>query len=147
MLVALALAACASGNALRAGQQAEQRADYDRAVVEYTNALRANPDSREARMSLDRVKVRAGQEHFARGRRLAASERYEEASLELQIATELNPADLTAVAELREARQRLRTKIAISRGGKTELQSLIDRTRDLAPPGLELPETRSCRSR
>ncbi len=79
--------------------------------------------------SLDRVKMRAGQEHYFRGRRLAATERHEEAAVELQIATEFNPADFTAEAELRETRQRLRTKIAISRGGKTELQSLIERTR------------------
>jgi general secretion pathway protein D len=136
----LALGACASTNAMRAGQQAERRADFDRAVVEYTNAIRANPDNRSARLALDRVKVRASQEHYARGRRLAAAERYEEAALELQIATELNPADLTAEAALRETRQRLRTKVAVSRGGKTELQSLIDRNRGVAPPGLELPE-------
>ena len=45
----------------------------------------------------------------------------------------------TAEAELRETRQRLRTKIAVSRGGKTELQTLIERARDAAPAGLDLP--------
>jgi general secretion pathway protein D len=43
-------------------------------------------------------------------------------------------------AALRETRQFLRTKISVSRGGKTELQTLLDRTRDLPPPGLDLPE-------
>ena len=38
-----------------------------------------------------------------------------------------------------ETRQRLRSQVAVSRGGKTELQSLVDRTRDLPPPGLDLP--------
>ncbi len=60
LLVALALgSACAAQGPLRAGQAAERRADYDRAVVEYTNAVRANPDDRTARASLERVRLRA----------------------------------------------------------------------------------------
>jgi general secretion pathway protein D len=132
--------ACATRGALRAGERAESRSDFDRAVVEYTNALRSDPDNRTARLALERAKIRASQEHFGRGRRLAAAERYEESAMELQLATELNPTDATAEAELRDVRQRLRTKIAVSREGKTELQTLIERARTLAPPGLDLPE-------
>ena len=44
---------------MRLAVQAEQRSDYDRAVVEYTNALRDDPDNRTARMSLDRVRMRS----------------------------------------------------------------------------------------
>lgn len=134
------LAACATTNALRLGERAERAGDFDRAVVEYTRALRQKPDDRRARMGLDRVKVRASQDHFFRGRRLAAAERFEEAVMEFQIATELNPSDSAADAALRDTRQRLRTKVAVSRGGKTELQTLIDRSRTLPPPGLDLPD-------
>jgi general secretion pathway protein D len=142
LVVALALlagAGCAVRGHLRAGEQSERRGDFDRAVVEYTNALRQNPDDQAARFSLDRVRVRASQEHYQRGRRLAAAERYEEAAQELQLATELNPTDATADAALRDVRRRLRTKVAVSRGEKTDLQTLIERSRDAAPPGLELP--------
>lgn len=134
------LAGCATTNALRLGERAERAGDFDRAVVEYTRALRQKPDDRRARMGLDRVKVRASQDHFFRGRRLAAAERFEEAVMEFQIATELNPSDSAADAALRDTRQRLRTKVAVSRGGKTELQTLIDRSRTLPPPGLDLPD-------
>ena len=140
LLAALALAGCATQGRLRAAERAERRSDFDRAVVEYTNALRASPDSRTIRLALERVKLRAAQAHYQRGRTLAAAERYEEAALELQLATELNPTDASAEAELREVRQRLRTKIAVSRGGKTELQTLVERGRTLAPPGLDLPD-------
>ena len=68
--------------------------------------------------------------------------------VELQVATELNPTDADAEAELREVRQRLRTKIAVSRGGKTELQTLIERTRDArarrdssCPDDVKLPDS------
>ena len=132
--------ACASPGPMRLAVQAEQRSDYDRAVVEYTNALRDDPDNRTARMSLDRVRMRASEDHFFRGRRLAAAGRDEEAAVELQLATELNPTNAAAEAELRVVRQRLRAKIAVARGGKTDLQTLVERARTMPPPGLDLPE-------
>jgi general secretion pathway protein D len=144
MVAVLLLAAaggCASHGAMRAGEQAERRSDFDRAVVEYTKALRADPDNRTARLNLERVRMRASQEHYLRGRRLAAAERPEEAAVELQLAVELNPTDAAADAALRDVRQRLRTKIAVAREGKTELQTLVERARGLPPPGLDLPDT------
>jgi general secretion pathway protein D len=140
LLVATASSGCATDSALRAAERAEKGHDFDRAVVEYTNALRKDPDNQTVRLALERARLRAAQDHYLRGRRLAVAERYEEAALELQLATELNPTDPNAEAELREIRQRLRTKIAVSREGKTELQTLVERTRGLAPPGLDLPE-------
>ena len=125
---------------MRAAQQAERRSDFDTAVVEYTAALRAHPENRTARLSLQRVRLRASQEHYLRGRRLAAAERHEEAAVELQLAAELNPTDAAAEAELRAVRQKLRTKVAVARGGKTELQALVERSRTLPPPGLDLPD-------
>jgi general secretion pathway protein D len=126
---------------MHAGVQAERRSDFDRAVVEYTTALRADPDNRSARQALERVRMRAAEDHFFRGRRLAAANRDEEAAVELQLATELNPTNSAAETELRAVRQRLRTKIAVARGGKTELQALVERARTLPPPGLDLPDS------
>ena len=134
------LAGCAASGAFRAGQRAERAYDYDRAVVEYTKALRTRPDDTAARAALERVRLRAAQEHFNRGRRLTATERHEEALVELQIASELNPTDAQVNAALREARQKLRTKLAVSRDGRTELQTLVQRARELPPPGLDLPD-------
>ena len=79
-LATLLTNACATSNAVKLGESAERAEDFDRAVVEYTRAIRQNPDDRRARLGLDRVKVRASQNHFFRGRRLAAAERYEEAA-------------------------------------------------------------------
>ncbi len=140
MLLVLVLAAgCATTSALRSGQRAERAHDYDLAVVEYTKAVRANPNDRNARAALQRARLRASQEHFYRGRRLAAAERYEESVIEFQLASELNPTDSLVGAALKDSRQRLRTKMTISRGGKTELQALVERTRSLPAPGQELP--------
>ena len=139
-LVLTLVAGCATSSGMRRGRQAELAQDYDRAVVEYTKIVRAKPGSTDARLSLDRAKLRASQEHAVRGRRLAGLERFEEAVLEYQVAAELNPTDSQVDAALRDARLRLRNRLAVSRAGRTELESLIERTRDLPAPGLELPD-------
>jgi tetratricopeptide (TPR) repeat protein len=64
--------ACATNSALRAGQLAESQQDYDRAVIEYTKVVRAEPDNRNALASLEQVKIRAAQGHFTRARRMAS---------------------------------------------------------------------------
>jgi general secretion pathway protein D len=139
LFAALLLPGCATTSTYRAGERAERAQDYDLAVVEYAKAVRANPDDRTMRLALDRAKIRASQDHYFRGRRLAAAERHEDALVELQLAAELNPAAADVDSALREARRKLRTKLAVSREGKTELQALIERSQDLAPPGLDLP--------
>jgi general secretion pathway protein D len=138
--LAVLSAGCATSGALRAGQQAEQLQDYDRAVVEYTRALRDRPENREARQALERAKLRAAQDHLTRGRRLQATGRLDEAVVELQLAAELNPGSADIDELLRDVRNQLRTKVAVGREGKTQLESLIDRTRDIPPAGTELPQ-------
>ena len=72
----VAVASCVSStNALRAGHTAEINMDFDRAVVEYTRAVRTHPDNQEARLALDRAKLRAAEEHFRnRSRRCRESQ-------------------------------------------------------------------------
>ena len=72
-LVCLLTAGCAASGALRRGESAEHRQDYDVAVVEYTKALRLRPNDTTTRLTLDRAKIRAAQDHFMRGRRLSAT--------------------------------------------------------------------------
>src|SRR5437762_4957834 len=133
-------AGCASSGALRRGRDAEQRQDYDVAVVEYTKAVHLHPDDTSARLALDRAKLRASQDHFARGRRLTATGRLDQALVELEVASELNPTNGDLDDELRATRNKLRAKVAVAREGKTDLQTIIERARDLPPPGLDLPQ-------
>ena len=136
---ALFAAGCAASTASRQGRDAEYRQDYDRAVVEYTTALRLRPDDGDARSGLERAKVRASEEHLQRARRLGAVGKLDEALVEYGVAAELNPTSTTIDDELRSTRNKLRVKVAVSREGKTQLETLIDRTRNLPPPGLDLP--------
>jgi general secretion pathway protein D len=131
---------CAVATANRQGRDAEQRQDYDRAVVEYTKALRLKPDNTDARLGLERAKLRASGEHFQRGRRLAAVGRFDQALVEYELAFELNPTSGEIEEQVRATRTQLRTKVAVAREGKTQLEALIDRARDLPPQGLDLPQ-------
>jgi len=133
------LAGCASAAALRTAQVAEQQQDYDRAVVEYTKILRANPNHKEARLSLERAKLRAALDHFNRGRRLSSTGKLEEALIELQLAAELHPGNGEIADALTSVRAQLRNRVAVAREGKTQLETLIERSRDLTPIGLDLP--------
>jgi general secretion pathway protein D len=139
VVLCLLAAGCASSGALHHGLDAEQRQDYDLAVVEYTKAVRVNPNDANARAALDRSKLRASDDHFNRGRRFAAVGKFDQALVEYQIAAELNPTNGDLDQELIATRNKLRTKVAVAREGKTELQTLMERTRDLPPPGMDLP--------
>ncbi|MGE5245072.1 MAG: secretin N-terminal domain-containing protein [Betaproteobacteria bacterium] len=140
LLLCLAASGCAAATAFRHGREAEQRQDYDLAVIEYTKALRLHPNDTDTRLALDRAKLRASQEHFQRGRRLAAVGKYDQALVEYELAAELNPTDGDVDAQLRATRNKLRAKIAVAREGKTELQTLVERANDTPPPGLDLPD-------
>jgi len=140
LLVALAAGGCAVATANRQGRDAETRQDYDRAVVAYTKAVRLDPNNTNARLGLERAKLRAATDHFQRGRRLAATGRYDQALVEYELASELNPTSGDIDEQLRATRNQLRSKIMVSREGKTELETLIERTRDLPPQGLDLPQ-------
>jgi len=139
LLLCLAAAGCASSAAFRHGQTAEHRQDYDRAVIEYTKAVRQRPDDTSARLALDRVRLRASQDHFMRARRFTATGKLDQALVEYEVASELNPTNGEIDDELRATRNKLRAKVAVAREGKTELQTIIERARDLPPPGLDLP--------
>ncbi len=135
-----ALAGCVTAASFHSGQRAELAQDYDRAVADYTAALKKHPNDRTTQLALERAKLRASQDHFMRARRLEASGKLDETLVELQIASELNPGNADIDDALRGVRTQLRTKVLVAREGKTQLETLIDSSQNLAPPGLDLPK-------
>jgi general secretion pathway protein D len=140
LLIAWTAGCAASMSSKRAGRAAERIQDFDKAVVEYERAVRLQPDDYEARVSLQRAKLRAAEDHERRSRHLAGVGKLEEALVELQTAAELNPASGDIDARLRDLRNQLRAKVAIRSDGKTRLQALIEGAANLAPAGFELPK-------
>ena len=111
----IAVSACASSSAFRAGKKAETFEDFDLAVVEYTKAVRQRPDDLNAKLALERARQKAALDHFAKGRRLAGTGKLEEGVIELQTAAELNPASGDIQDQLRQARNLLRSKVQVTR--------------------------------
>ena len=132
------LAGCATTGILREARRAEERMDYDRAVVEYTRAAQLDPDNATARTGLLRAKQRAAQEHFTRARRLAGAGQLAEAVVEYKLAAEMNPENGQIADELNATQNLLRTQVAVSRDGKTQLEALVQRMRDEPLPGLQI---------
>ena len=132
-LLALVLAGCASSSAFRAGERAERREEYDRAVLAYAKAVQSAPDNIHYKRSLERARLRAAQEHAFAARRLVGRGLYKEATDELRLALDLNPQSETLNAELRDVE--LRRHAAAT--GET-MQQVKDRVREGALPGLVL---------
>ena len=139
VLCLIVLGGCATSSARRAAQLAESQQDFDRAVVEYTKVVRADPDDRTARVSLEQARLRASQGHFTTARRLASLGKFEEALLEYQLAAELNPTDGEVQDEMRRARAQLRAKVAVADDGRTQLETLVARSLQAPLPGESLP--------
>ncbi len=139
LAVVLFVSACASSGGVTSARNAETRQDYDTAVAEYSRVLRDDPDNKDARLGLQRARVRAAQDHFARGRRLAATGKLEEALVEYQVASELSPANGDIQTELRNVRTQLRTQIQVREDGKTRLEALVDQSLVAPMPGQDLP--------
>jgi general secretion pathway protein D len=133
--------ACASSSkgSMKVAGDAEATQNYDVAVAEYTKLVRAKPGDRNAQQGLERTKLRASQDHFTRARRLAATGKLEEALVEYQLASELNPSNTEVEQELSETRKQLRAKVAVREDGKTRLESLIAQSLDAPLPGATLP--------
>lgn len=136
-------AACATTNSpLRIAQQAEGLRDYDLAVANYTKVLRADPGNRDAQLGLERARLRGADAHFQRGQRLATVGKFDDAVVELQLASELSPGHADVERSLRAARLSLRNKLAVEQNGQTQLEGVLAKTRSTVPASLNVPETR-----
>jgi general secretion pathway protein D len=136
----MAWAGCATSTAMREGLRAEERQDYDQAVTVYAKEVHTHPNNVDARTALERSRLRAAQDHFSRGRRLAAMGKYEDALSEYELAGELNPSSAEIEQALGDVRTKIRARVAVTRDGKTDLETLIEHARDQPAAGPGLPQ-------
>jgi general secretion pathway protein D len=132
LLASLFLFSCASSNAFRIGEKAERQQDYTRAVLQYSRAVKLDPENAIYRSSLGRARLRASEEHTLAGRRLAAQGMLKEAKDELQLALDLAPESTALAGEIRELEARKRPPTPGAQAHRPD-------ARDTVLPGLELP--------
>src|SRR5262249_49436330 len=106
LLAAVSLSACATSGAFRAGEQAERRQDYDRAVLEYSRAVKQDPDNLTYRKGLERAKLRAAEAHTVTARDQARRGLYKEALDEYRLALDLKPDSPTLWTEMQDVESR-----------------------------------------
>ncbi|MEM6457092.1 MAG: secretin N-terminal domain-containing protein [Acidobacteriota bacterium] len=102
LVALLLLTSCSGYQRYRQAQLAEQRGDWDAAVLHYLEIVEQEPDNIAYRASLMRAKIQAAQEHFQKGKRFAEAGVYERALVELRQAVELDPTNQYAESELRK---------------------------------------------
>lgn len=136
-LLILVVSGCASFHSYRQAQIAEQRGDWDQAVLQYLEALADDPGNVSYRAGLLRAKIKASQAHFEKGKAFHQAGLVERAMIELQQATQLDPTNQYAEVELRKVRDRL-DAAAKQRAAPATLDELKARTRgrNAQPPQL-----------
>jgi general secretion pathway protein D len=124
---------CATSAAFRSGQKAERLQDYDRAVLEYSRAVRQHPDNVQYVRALGRARLRASTEHANMARRLAGRGLYKEALEEYRLALDLNP----QAAHIQQEMQDLEARREAGRRAAS-IEDLKARARETSLPGLDL---------
>jgi general secretion pathway protein D len=107
-LLALGQLGCSSYGAYRQAQLAEQKENWDEAVLRYIEAVRNDPDNIQFKAGLLRAKVQAGQAHVRKAKQFRDAGVLERALLEYRQAIELDPSNQYAEAELRKIADELR---------------------------------------
>ncbi len=135
LLIAALLPAlgCATSSAFRDGEKAERLQDYDRAVLEYSRAVKENPNNVQYARALGRARLRASTEHANMGRRLAGRGLYKDALDEYRLALDLNPQAVHIQQEMEdlEARREAGRRAA-------SLEDIKAKARESSLPGLDL---------
>src|SRR3972149_11699733 len=105
--LALGLSCSAAKSAYKNGQDEAKQGNWDAAVVHYTRAAREAPDNIESRMALERSLIEAAKFHVQEARKYLAAEDLEKAIEEFTLATQLDPSNQYARAQLQETREAL----------------------------------------
>ncbi len=92
---------CGGGSvAFREARKAEERKDWDTALVNYDKALQSEPENSKYILHEAHVRAHAADFHLRQGRKLAASGRLDEAAGEFQKAIGIDPTNEAAAQEL-----------------------------------------------
>lgn len=100
---AIVLGACATGRTYRIGEKEMAAQNYDRAVLLFSRAVASKPESTRFKVALSRAKMKAAQEHFAKGQAYLKAVRIEAAISEFQQTVYLDPSHQYAANELSKA--------------------------------------------
>jgi general secretion pathway protein D len=116
------LSACSSYRYTRRATDAMKADNWDAAVYFYMEALAQDPGNAKLKMELQRVRLKAAQEHFQRGMHFKDAGELRRAQAELELAVQLDPTQQYAEMEL----QKVRKDVAVlsQEGGAAKLAEM-----------------------
>ncbi|MBI4161563.1 MAG: hypothetical protein HY509_03855 [Acidobacteria bacterium] len=132
---------CAAHRAFRTAEKSAESREWDEAVLHYSKALTRKPGNSRYRVALARAKLRAGQDHFEKGRKLLEAGQVEAAIAELQQTVILDPGNQYAANELARAVEQYRER----REETADLDTMKEKVREerstipRLPPGSNIP--------
>ena len=143
LLLVLA-AGCAMGRAVRSGENAAKRGDWDSAVAFYRQALGTDPTRIDVKIALQRAMGAASAEHIKRARDLEAQDQLAGAIAEYRLASEMDPTNTLSVAKANELERRQRERAEASRP-PSQLEQLRAQVRQSSTiptidPRIKVPE-------
>ncbi|MGE5346363.1 MAG: secretin N-terminal domain-containing protein [Acidithiobacillales bacterium] len=100
-LLLLSTASCVTSRAMRDGEEAESREHWDVAYLAYQKAYQEEPKNLQARSAYERVRMKAAQVHYERGKVYHQSGDLDQAALELEQSVALDPTSDAAQQEFR----------------------------------------------
>jgi len=106
-LMAALVAGCAANVSYRKAESAEVAGNWDEAVLRYLDALDHDPGNIKYRAALLRAKIKASQTHFEKGKQFEKANVLDRALAEYQQATQLDPTNQYAAAQLEHVRRAL----------------------------------------
>jgi general secretion pathway protein D len=116
------LLSCSTYKYTRRADEAMRMENWDAAVYYYLEALAQDPGNVKYKMELERVRLKAAEEHFRRGMHFKDAGALERAQSELQMAVQLDPTHQYAEAELAKVRQDL--AVLSQKGGAEKLEEM-----------------------
>jgi general secretion pathway protein D len=131
LALVLVLAGCAAGMALRRGDDAARRGDWDAAVVHYREALQADPDRPEFKIALERAMSEASRVHLRAAHEAEARGELDAAVREYRRAAEYDASNRQAAAKVVELDQTIRDRIEAARP-KPPIDRMRERARQMA---------------
>jgi len=128
VVLLVASAGCSAYRNFAQARDAEATEQWDLAVLHLQKALELAPDNPQYKNSLVRVKLKASQAHFERGKLYRSSGNPDLAIVELEQAVLLDPTNDFAEVELRKAREDS-VRLASERSADSKLESVKKRVR------------------
>ena len=145
LMAAILLAGCATTRAVRGGDAAAGRGDWDTAVTFYREAIGREPGRADLRIKLERATRMASAEHVARARQLEEQNQLPGALAEYRLAVDLDPSNVLAAQKAADIDARIRAELEAARA-QTSLAARREESTAGAIPRLDpraiVPEMR-----